>query len=227
MDELGCSSTDLRPGQTLVTEHGKLAGYSGIKIFRRNGSCIISAPETLKDRLQTSYESFSPDQIFSRSFAEQILPGSTERVIGPAWIGGVDRKSLLPIEDPKTVELPSAQQDTFKMFLRDCSQAEVNDSGLEAAQEKIVVLLKDGMIVAASGYQVRENILAHIGVLIHPLYRGNGYARLVICHVVKLAMEAGLGIQYQTLLENKPSVKAAMSLGFSEFAQTIAVRIKS
>ena len=68
--------------------------------------------------------------------------------------------------------------------------------------------------------------IAHIGVLTHPQYRGKGLATKVISGITDVALKANLGAQYRTLLSNYGSVGAGRKVGFQDFAETIAARVR-
>ena len=65
----------------------------------------------------------------------------------------------------------------------------------------------------------------HTSVVTHPAFRGCGFGRSAVAHVAQRAIEAGLVAQYRTLQANTPSVRIAESLGFRQYAASVAVRL--
>jgi predicted GNAT family acetyltransferase len=61
----------------------------------------------------------------------------------------------------------------------------------------------------------------------HPAFRGNGYGRAVVSAMTRAALDEGAIPHYQTLASNTASRAIARSLGFTEYAQTLAVRLKA
>ena len=224
-DELGCSEADLIPGKTLVVEHGSLKGYSGIKFAKLGDTCIVSAPEVLLTSLRQALFNLDCAHTFNQKVIAETLGGKLDRMIGPAWIGQIDISSFRPCHGTETRMLSGDDWPHLEMLLASCTDEESDHSSLEAGRSPTVGVFKDGILVAAAGYEVLFEIVAHIGVLTHPKYRGQGMAKKVISAITEVALAANLGIQFQTLCSNIPSVRSAESLGFRKFAETIAARV--
>jgi predicted GNAT family acetyltransferase len=81
-------------------------------------------------------------------------------------------------------------------------------------------------LVAVAGYTVWGDVIAHIAVITHPQYRGQGYGRAVVSRLTEEVLRQGLVPQYRTLEANQPSMAIARTLGFAYYATTVAVRLK-
>jgi RimJ/RimL family protein N-acetyltransferase len=71
----------------------------------------------------------------------------------------------------------------------------------------------------------RAAALLHIGIITHPDYRGQGHGRSVVSAIAAYGLEVSLVPRYQALAANTPSVTIARALGFSQYAETLAVRL--
>lgn len=225
IDELGCHPEDLASAKVTVVAHGTLAGYAGIYFFRHREALIISAPENLVAGLRGSLGAFSPDELFARSTIAQILGPSAQKVIGPAWIGGILPGDFAPPRGGEVRELRAADASAASALFAACTNEEVEHSSLEIGKGVLTGAFAGGALAALAGYERLFGCLAHIGVLSHPAHRGKGMAAAAIGLATELALKEELGIQYQTLLSNDASVRAAQRLGYREFARTIAVRL--
>src|SRR5262249_51039177 len=77
----------------------------------------------------------------------------------------------------------------------------------------------DGKLVAAAGYEVWGEWIAHVGVVTAPQDRGKGYGRRAVAQITNYAIDHGFVAQYQTLKSNSASMAVAGALGFSAYAE--------
>lgn len=227
LDQLGCGPDDLEEGKVKVFSHGALAGYSGAIALKKNNSCIISAPQPLVSVLSKKVANMDCQSVFNPTSLEKLFEGSVERTIGPAWQGEVDTKTFISCHGADSRELAKDDWPDFEHFLRGCAVSDVDFSALESGRMPTVGVFIDEEIVAAASYNISEGIIAAIGILTHPAHRGNGYAKRAVSHITRIALDKNLGIQYQTLISNTHSVFLAKELGFTDFAETISVRLKN
>jgi GNAT superfamily N-acetyltransferase len=226
-DKLGGRPADLQEGRVKVLAHGTLAGYAGAIAFKRNNACLISVPASLVEDVRRKVADADCQTAFKTAYLEKLFGNNVELAIGPAWQAQIEREYFRPCHGPDSRELAGAEDPAFKHFLQHCSTTHVDLSGLKASRSPIVGVFVGQEVVAAASYEVRGNLIAHIGVLTRPDYRGHGYAKKAASHITGIAFAKNMGIQYQTLLSNKPSVSLARDIGFIDFAETIAVRLKN
>jgi predicted GNAT family acetyltransferase len=80
-------------------------------------------------------------------------------------------------------------------------------------------------LVALAGYEAWDGI-AHITVITHPWYRGQGYAGAAASILTKTALAQGLVAHYRTPESNAPSMHVAHQLGFGRYGVSRAVRLR-
>lgn len=195
--------------------------------FKRGDACIVSAPAHLVAELSQALKSVEPAQAFNAEFLQKILGTRVERVIGPGWLGTISSADFLPKPDQDTRLITPADAKLYERFLAECPFKEVEVSSLSPYQSPAVGVFTGGQIVAAGSYEIFERVVAHIGVLCRPAFRGKGFGVKVVSLITELALKKpNLGVQYRTLLNNQASVAAAKRVGFKDFAQTIAIRLK-
>lgn len=224
-DELGCSEEDLQPNRITVVPHGTLKGYRGVKFFSYGDSCVISAPEELVLTLQTSTSGMKPCSCFTLEMVSSLIGERLDRIIGPAWIGKLDNSSYQKKHSEETNLLCDKDWESLENLLQSCTEEEGSYSGLRVRRSPTVGIFEHGKLIASAGYEILADKVAHIGVLVHPDYRGKGLSTKVVSGITEIALQNKLGIQYQTLSSNTLSVEAAKRVGFDVFAQTIAARL--
>lgn len=224
LEELGCSETDLQSKKTIVRSHGTLIGYPGIMVFKREDTCLISAPERLVEGLETSFCQMSAESAFDPLVFKRFLGDKFEKVVGPAWLGQITPENYLQCHDENVRELSAWE--SFEEFLLACPPDEVELSSLQSGRPPVKAVFQNEKIVTAAGFELMERVVAHIGILTHPAFRGRGYAKQAISAIVDTIFQMKLGPQYWTHEKNLPSIRAASDIGFKKFAATLAIRIK-
>ena len=225
-DAIGHPVDDLQKENVRVVPHGDLAGYEGAIAFKKNNSCLISVPQQLVEDITAEVLKSNSKKSIDVAYLETIFGDMVERSVGPAWIGKIDLSNFKPCHEDDSRELDQADQADFEGFLKSCADLDVEYSALKAGRLPTACVFVNGQIVAAAGYESQDGLLAHIGVLTHPDYRGKGYAKKAVSHITSIALDKNIGIQYRTLKSNTASVELARRLGFTTFAETIAVRFK-
>jgi GNAT superfamily N-acetyltransferase len=97
-------------------------------------------------------------------------------------------------------------------------------SGLGDEPQPIAGCWEAETLVAAAGYTVWGDTLAHIDVATHPSFRGHGYGTAAVSAIAKHALAHGYVLQYRTLQANTASIAIAQALGFQRYATTLFLR---
>jgi hypothetical protein len=194
-------------------------------IFRRLKWLQVDCSPSLYEEARKAVQGRVPDEVFEPSFWQAALGARAERIVGPTYLGYRDIAEEGP-GDP-CVSLLGADDGAVLDHLRQgVSHLEWEQGGLEECQT-IAGYFLDGALVAAAGYKVWGGTLAHICVMTHAGLRSRGYGRAGVRKITQEAIKSGLVAQYQTLLENKPSIAVARALEFEEYGQRIFVRCKA
>jgi len=227
-EQLGASSKNFNRDRVVITKHGStLMGYSGALIFKHEGVCILSVPELMLEQTERRAQNLSSENLFSESCLTEFFGAAVDKIIGPAWIGKITLDKFNPSHTNATRLLTPNDWVKFGEFLSRNDSIEVEHSALRVGHQPTVGVFSNGEVVAAASYEILGDSLAHIGVLSSKTARGKGFAKQAISLVTQIALDADQGIQYQTLKENVASIAAARSLGFEDFAETFAVRLKA
>ncbi|WP_009959669.1 GNAT family N-acetyltransferase [Verrucomicrobium spinosum] len=218
---LGCSPHSLFAAPLSIQIHGgDLADYWGAFAMFRHGAAIVSLPSTCADKLKGLLAKVVSD-CSPASFAK-ALASVASVVIGPASIGYAT--AVIPPEHPVRSLVPGDVV-AFHALQQGCDATEWEHGGCVAGSPASGVFTKDQLVAVAS-YEVWGGTIAHISVITHPDFRGQGLGRSAVAHVARRAILSGLLPQYRTLESNAGSIRIAESLGFQQYATSMAVRLK-
>jgi GNAT superfamily N-acetyltransferase len=223
---LGCPQEALSTQQTLVVPHADLGDYHGLFLFVRQGLLVVSVPRHLLETLRPQAIAWSPVDVLQEASLQHHLGETVERVVGPAYVGYTDHNLFQPVCAPGARVLGPQDVTAFAALQAACSMLEWEHGGSHLGERPVVGADAGGHVVAAAGYTVWGDVIAHIAVITHPQYRGQGYGRAVVSRLTVDVLRQGLVPQYRTLVANQPAMAIARALGFAYYATTVAVRLK-
>jgi GNAT superfamily N-acetyltransferase len=226
---LGCAPEQLTTAGTWVAPHAGLAGYSGVYLFRRGKSCVVSAPPSLLKLVTATLGGKAAASTFDVALLKRLFGADVERVVGPAWQGYLLRDAFTPAKMTGARALATEDAPALDRLAAACGTEAWGHSGIgEIGGEKQVVfgLFVGTELVAAGMGEPRGETLLHTGIVTHPAYRGRGYGGAVVSAIASYGLDAGLVPWYQTLAANTSSVAIARALGFTQYAETLAVRLR-
>jgi GNAT superfamily N-acetyltransferase len=223
---LGCPIANLHEPRTVVVPHAALSGYAGAYFLRTTEACIVSVPPPLGKDTADWLAGVPPAEAFVPAVASAYFGAAVERVIGPAYQGYLDGADFCPVDAKAARVLTVRDALALRQLAMACDETEWQHSGIGGESQVVFgCFVGEGLVAAGTG-EPRGDILWHIGIVTHPAYRSQGYGRAVVSAVTAHGLESGLVPWYQTLQANAPSVTIARSRGFTQYAATIAVRLR-
>lgn len=229
---LDCAPADLdRPG-SLVKAHGpRWADYHGIYIWQMGAAVVITAPSDWVEAVHAAVNDQPGAAMVDPAFWHARLGNHVDRIIGPAYQGYVDTQAFQPApppEEPGVVvrRLAPADLPALDSFQAACPPHEWQDSAIAPAHAPIYVAERDGRLLAAASAPDDGPGLVSVGVTTSPAARGKGYGRAVVSALTANRLATGMIVHYQTLRANLPSIAIAHSLGFTDLATSLAIRLK-
>ncbi len=106
----------------------------------------------------------------------------------------------------------------FERFQASASEQDLDDSFVELDHWAVFGSFDvDRLVAASSAYPWRDSLLADIGVLTLPGFRGRGLARHLVRALSRFAVGAGYEPQYRCQLDNPASIALAHSSGLTLF----------
>jgi len=214
----------LLPGIQVVAHH-ELAGYPGVWLFRHHASLCVSVPPDSVEGVQAAVRAYTVDRLFSEAGVRALLGPRIDRIIGPAYQGYVEGPQFRSAPEPWVRVLSRADQAALRQLADACGVDAWEHAGIALDEPHVFGCFMDDRVVAAARYRPAWEETAHIGVVTHPAYRGQGHGRAVVSAATAQGLAAGFIVLYQTLLANVPSVALATGLGYQPYATQLAVRL--
>ena len=150
-----------------------------------------------------------------------ILPKlpPTLKVLGPARLF----YNFGPGTPDTNLEVESVPRTSLSLLIDSVPNEELKESGITEIEDALVIRSGRGDPIAACGYRVWPNGVANICVLVHPDYRGLGYAySLATATIVRVERE-GLLAQWRARPES--SRKLALRLGLIEVGAQLSLEM--
>ncbi len=97
-------------------------------------------------------------------------------VLGPTFYGYADEESLDSVASDARL-LTEDDAAAYEQLRKAVPDDEWANGAPQFDYGRTVVLLAGNELVAAAGYEVWDDFLAHISVVVHPNHRGAGYGR--------------------------------------------------
>jgi GNAT superfamily N-acetyltransferase len=222
---LGCAPEQLETPGTWVGQHAGLDDYQGVYLLRRGESCVVSAPAPLLAAVTARLAGLPAASSFDVAGMRDLFGDAIERIVGPAWQGYLRAYDFRPAVRPNVRQLTVADDPALHQLAEACSEQEWEQIGIGRAEQVAFGAFVGDLLVAAGMGEPRAAALLHIGIITHPDYRGQGHGRSVVSAIAAYGLEVSLVPRYQALAANTPSVTIARALGFSQYAETLAVRL--
>ncbi len=150
------------------------------------------------------------------------LPGS----LGAAGVAlhGADHVYYFPVGARPSIDrdvrvLTRDDAAEFAEFVAANSADDLDDAWVELDHWLVAgVFVGERLVSAASMYPWEGSLLADLGVLTTPAFRGKGHARRLVRGISALALERGYEPQYRCQTDNAASIALAGSCGLALFA---------
>ncbi|MFE9783266.1 GNAT family N-acetyltransferase [Streptomyces sp. NPDC005775] len=183
---------------------------------------IVTVPSVQVAKLMAGASmKLSAEELVDEDRLREVLP--VLDVLGPASLFYLDRAGFLPARGAAAVETVVCGDDELAVLLVRAGEEDAGEAGLEDITSPAFVLREGDDVVAAAGYQVWPQSVAHLSVLVAPGHRGRGLARVVASAAVAHARDAGLLPQWRA--RPHPSRRVALALGFRELGSQLSVRL--
>lgn len=224
----GVAAAELRTPGVSIGSHAELAGYRGVWFFLRGARLVISAPDGWLERIRSSFaETVRPPTLPSEAELVELFGESLERWVGPAFQGALDAADFRPFGSAPARTLTDADAQAVAVFREACGAEGWGDAAFDKA-----VLFRAGYfdgerLVAMAGFRPWSPSAGDPCVLTLHDYRGRGCAKAVVSHVLKSALAQAQTPLYQTLESNVAAVGVALGVGYTRYANHVAVRLTS
>jgi len=223
----GATTKDLYGSGVRIVAHGPaLADYQGAYVLRYHSACFVSVPPAYLAHASAAFAGRTVHEVFDRRFLASAFGSAINQIIGPAYQGYLDAGDFRPADTMGARQLTYVHTPVLTRLEEACLSSEWEASGIDYHRPPIFGCFAGKELVAAATLEQRDPISLSIGVIVHPDYRGRGYGKAVVSEATAHALAQLPIVHYQTLLVNAHSIAIASALGFADYAQTLAARLK-
>jgi N-acetylglutamate synthase-like GNAT family acetyltransferase len=206
-----------------------LLKIGGLKVIERNESTWVVVLKLDDSQVvispSVSYPFLSQldaDQLLELNTLIRVLSQFDPRPVGSAFLLFSQGNSFELVEDQS---VRTATNDEVDQLLESCSRIEGDESGLKGMQDHFVVSDSTGKPIAIAGYEIWNETIAHMGVLVEPSRRGQGLGVRVAKSAAHSARTKSLVLQWRVRTDNTPSNHLAARLGFVQMGQQLALQL--
>lgn len=221
----GCPQALLAAPGTHVLPHAELEEYRGVYCFRRDTTALVSVPPDELDRWRTRLASLDAVALTDPMLIGRQVGAASTRLVGPASLAYADAATLRPLPVIGTRLLVADDESAHAALRAACSAEEWTHGGSDFGLLTLSGRFARGQLVALAGYEPWGEQIAHISIVTHPAYRGQGYGAEAVSLLAETLIARGMLVQYRTLRANTPSLRLGASLGFAQHAETLAIRL--
>jgi RimJ/RimL family protein N-acetyltransferase len=239
-ETFGVTDTEFAsPGIRVHRNSGRVAGSDNALIFVHGDSCLISVPSGLVDVVRDRVADVdvdvdvkvkvkvSPEAIFAPKTIQKLFSGRIiERMIGPSYQGYTERNHFRPVVCEKVRRMSNQDRSAIDRLVQACDPTDWEVSGIVLENEPLFGYVRDGEVIALAGIIPWAPDAADPGLITHPAFRGQGYGKAVASAAMAHILDQGNVVLYQTLVDNRPSVRIAQSLGCQQYAYMMFIALQ-
>jgi len=185
---------------------------------------VISAPGSWVDRLREETANLDPMKLLDESTLRALIGDDFESCIGPAFRGYLAPDRFVRFTDPSIRALTDADRPMVEAIADQSTKNGWNP--LEQGTLFQHASIKEGRIVALSGYRGWTDMVGDPFIYVDAGHRKRGLGTAVASAVVEHALSQGKTLIYQTLESNEASVRIAFRLGYRRDSTGMSVRLR-
>jgi GNAT superfamily N-acetyltransferase len=220
----GCLPEALRTDTPQIIASSGPGAYAGCYLMEFGGAPVVSLPVAQLESSRAAIGQWHAGVVRFPALVEVVFGERVAARVGPAFVGYTDLKHFRPVFLSTTRGL-TAQDEKAVNALRDaCTVEEWEHGGSEFRPTEMAGVFKGRELAALASYQIWGEQIAHIAIVTHPAFRGEGYATAAVSSMTQTVLERTLVPQYRTLEGNAPSMAVARRLGFVHYATSLALR---
>jgi GNAT superfamily N-acetyltransferase len=223
----GCRAAELDVPGVRFLPHAELEEYRGIFCLRRGATTLVSAPPDRLEHWRAQLEPLGADKLTNATTMARKAGVKRAQVIGPAALAYADIASLRPLPTAGTRLLTALDEEAHAALVDACSPSDWAHGGSAFDLLPLAGRFVRGDLVALAGYEPWGEQIAHLAIVTHPHHRGQGYGAEAVSLLAETVIARGMLAQYRTLVANTASLRLGASLGFTPFAETLAVRLSA
>ena len=218
---------------TTILEEPELDGSGKIILYDFDGICFVRADNGILSELDLAagfWEGYLITEEFVKEKADNVNLGIQD--VYTLFDYFLDSGDFIDTDfntfyKPGILNLPEDEK-YVKEMVADCSPEEIDNADIyidELDPVNFGVFSNEHKLIAYSSYRIFGANICDLGVLIHPDYRGQCLAKVVVAELCKYCIRNSVIPMYRVFEENRHSVRVPESLGFRRLlsVQTIIV----
>ena len=214
--ELALTADAFRDGRSrvIVQPGSRLAPPGWVGVVALGRAAVVTVPDRQIESVVTEVTAgIAPDALTELDWS---FAGATS-VLGPAalFFGETTNVSVVEHVD----QLPSSDEAILDLVRR-VSPEDAEEASVQDVASPMFIVWDNTRVVAACGYRRWLDTLAHLSVLVDPLYRRRGHARTVAHAALAHARNAGLLPQWRA--RPLASKRLAASLGLTPLGSQLS-----
>lgn len=191
------------------------APHPVVVVVRLGATTVVAAPE----QSLASLRQLPAHLLLEAPALQAALDAERTRLIGTAQLSFADSGTFTPRRTPRTREASLVDVETVASA---CSAEEREESGLLEMETWWVVDAPAGQPMAAAGYEIWDEAIAHVGLAVAPRHRARGLGAAVATAAVQDALGHGAIPQWRSAGENAASTIVGKRLGFVPLGTQLA-----
>jgi len=196
-------------------------------VFNHHHCTCVRVPLLHYQRLAPLIQEQDTEALLDPAWWQLCFENALIDTVGAAYLGYANASTFHPLARHTTSLLTPNDAETLAAFATAVGPIAWEHSGLGEESQPIAGHWEAEMLVAAAGYRLWDNTIAHIGVATQPAFRGRGYGTAVVSAIGAHALAQGYVLQYRTLLSNTSSIAIAHALGFQAYATTLFLHLNA
>ncbi len=225
----GFERDELRGTGIIVVPHNYLEVYNGAWIFKRKNQLILSVPQGIVNQIKDKVKKIKleSNNVFSESNLEYLFEKNIEKIIGPTYQGYYDDPDA-ELQISKEVDKINFEKHykLIESLSKSGDEEGWANSGINKRNDGLFGYFYENKIESIACYNIIRGDVGFVGVYTNPNFRGMGFSYEVLKKAVRELSTKDKLIRYQTLISNKPSIRIANKIGFKEYANNMAIRLK-
>ncbi|RPJ27495.1 MAG: GNAT family N-acetyltransferase [Chloroflexi bacterium] len=214
----GCDRQDFVHSGTLVIKEEELAGTGKIYLYHIDRMSIVRADPSLAKQagLQEGYDRDSGS--LSVPKLQALVPVEVDSTFLDYYLDAKDFKCFTARGDFTTRRLYAENDNPYLQSLYEaCTEGDLDEAAINVDEpDPVIYGMFDGdQLVAYASHRYWEDVIADIGVLIHPGYRGRGLGKAVVSALCEWCIGSGVVPMYRVFSYNDHSCNLAQALGFN------------
>jgi GNAT superfamily N-acetyltransferase len=214
----GCDRQDFVHSGTLVIKEEELAGTGKIYLYHIDRMSIVRADPSLAKQagLPDGYDRDSGS--LSVPKLQALVRVKVDSTFLDYHLDAKDFKCFTARGDFTTRRLYAENDNPYLLSLYEaCTEGDLDEAAINVEElDPVIYGMFDGdQLVAYASHRYWEDVIADIGVLIHPGYRGRGLGKAVVSALCEWCIGNEVVPMYRVFRYNAHSCKLAQALGFN------------